>query len=58
MRESRKFCQRESKYDNVFLFLVFLVDDGIEDPNTALNGPSLARQRNAIFKNGISLASR
>ena len=26
----------------------FLVDGGIEDPNTALIGPSLARQRNAI----------
>ena len=58
MRGSRKFCQRESKYDNVFLCFSFLVDEGIEDPNTAINGPSLARQRNAIFKNGISLASR
>ena len=26
----------------------FLVDDGIEDPNAAVNGPSSARQRNAI----------
>ena len=26
----------------------FLVDGGIEDPNTALKGPSLARQQNAI----------
>ena len=43
MRGSRKFCQRGSKF-NVF----FLVDEGIEDPNTAMNGPSLACQRNAI----------
>ena len=26
----------------------FLVDRGKEDPNTAINGPSSARQRNAI----------
>ena len=31
--------------DNVPLFLV---DEGIEDPNTTKNGPSSARQRNAI----------
>ena len=49
MRGSRKFCQRGSKFDNIFLlFLFFLVDEGIEDPNTAINGPSSARQRNAI----------
>ena len=45
MRGSKKFCQRGSKFDNVSLFLVEL----IEDPNTAINGPSLARQRNAIL---------
>ena len=43
MRGSRKFCQRESNYDNVFL-----VDDAKEDPNTTISGPSSARQRNAI----------
>ena len=43
MRGSRKFCQRGSKFDNFFL-----VVDGIEDPNTTINGPSSARQRNAI----------
>ena len=26
----------------------FLVDEGIEDPNTAINWPSSARQQNAI----------
>ena len=41
----RKFCQRGSKFDNVFFFFV---DEGIEDPNTVINGPSLARQQNAI----------
>ena len=46
MRGSRNFCQRGSKFDKVFFF--FLVDGGIEDPNTALIGPSSARQRNAI----------
>ena len=43
MGGSRKFCQRGSKFDNAF----FLVE-GIEDPNTAINGPSSAHQRNAI----------
>ena len=42
MCRSRKFFQRVSKFDNVFfLFLfVFLVDKGIEDASTAINGPS------------------
>ena len=44
MRGSRKFCIRGSKFEKVF----FLVDSGIEDPNTAINGSSSARQRNAI----------
>ena len=26
----------------------FLVDEGIEDPNTAINGPSSTRKRNGI----------
>ena len=43
MRGPRKFCQRGSKFDSLFL-----VDEGMEDPNTAINGPSSARQRNAI----------
>ena len=42
---SRKFCQRGSKFDNFFFFLV---DEGIEDPNAAINGSSSARQGNAI----------
>ena len=46
MRGSRKFCQRGSDID--FLFLVD--DEGREDPNTTIiSGPSLARQRNAIY---------
>ena len=43
---SRKFCQRGgggSNFDNVFL-----VDEGREDPNTTISGPSSARQQNAI----------
>ena len=40
---SRKFCQRGSTFDKLFL-----VHEGIGDPNTAINGPSSARQRNAI----------
>ena len=30
------------------LITFFLVDEGIEDPNITLNGPSSARQRKAI----------
>ena len=33
---------------NVIRFSFFLVDEGIEDPNITINGPSSARQRNAI----------
>ena len=45
IRGSRKFCQREPrpKFDKVFL-----VYGAIEDPNTALIGPSSTRQRNVI----------
>ena len=32
----------------ITFFCVFLVDEGIEDRNTAINGPSSAHQRNAI----------
>ena len=37
MRGSRKFCQRGSNFDNVFLYL-FLVDEVLEDQNTTLSG--------------------
>ena len=42
---SRKFCQRGSNFDVVFFFIV---DEGWEDPNTTISGPSSACQRNAI----------
>ena len=48
MRGSRKFCQRGSKFDDFFLLLLSLFDEGIEDPNNTINGPSSARQRNSI----------
>ena len=47
MHGSRKFCQRGSKFDKVFCF-VFLVDEGIEDQNVTIIGPSLTRQQNTI----------
>ena len=34
----------------MFFYFIFFNDKGIEDPNTAINGPSLARQQNAIEK--------
>ena len=34
------FFQRGSNFDNVFFFLV---NKGIEDPKSAINGPSSAR---------------
>ena len=42
MRGSRKFCQRGSNLDNVFL-----VRWGRTYPNTTISGPFSARQRNA-----------
>ena len=44
MRGSRKFCQRGPNL--ITFFFLFLL--GIEDPNTAINGPPSTRQRNAI----------
>ena len=38
MRGSRKFCQRQSEFDNVSS--VLLVDEGINDPNITINWPS------------------
>ena len=43
LRRSRKFCQRGSDFDNVF----FSVDEGRDDPNTTISGPTSDRQRNA-----------
>ena len=46
MRGSRKSCQTM-----ITLFSFFsadLVDEGREDPNTTVGGPSSARKRNAI----------
>ena len=38
------FIRGGSNFENVF----YLVDDGREDQNTAINGPLSARKRNAI----------
>ena len=43
MGGSRKFCQRGPT-----LTFFFLDDEGWEDPNTTINGPSSACQRNAF----------
>ena len=38
--------QRGSNFDVFFFcFLLFLVDEGLEDPNTTISGPSLAHQK-------------
>ena len=42
--DPESFFQWGSNFDYVFI----LVGWGIEDQNTAINGPSSARQRNAI----------
>ena len=47
MGGSRKFCQRGSKFD-FFFFFFLLVGEWIEDPNTAIDRPTSAHQRNAI----------
>ena len=46
MRGSRKLFQRRSKFKYNVRF--FIVDKGIEDPNTAINWTSSADQRNSI----------
>ena len=45
MRGPRRFYQRGSNFDQKIFYFVYR---GIEDPNTAINGPSSVRQRNAI----------
>ena len=46
------FISEENKFEkNIYIFIIFysfLVDNWIEDPNTVINGPSSASQRNAI----------
>ena len=44
MHGYRKFCQRGSNSHNAY-FVCFLVDEGREDPNTTIGGPSSASQR-------------
>ena len=44
MRGCRKFRQRGSDFDNVFIKF----DEGRNGPNTTFSGPSTAPQRNAI----------
>ena len=46
MGGSRKFCQGGGGGPTVTF--LFLVDEGWEHLNTSINGPSSARQRNAI----------
>ena len=46
-RHSENVAFRCSNIVRGFL-CVFLVDEGREDPNTTVSGPSLARQQNAI----------
>ena len=55
MRGSRNFFQRGSNFDEFFFFFFFfffcfvsLVDEGREDHNTTICGPSSVRQRNTI----------
>ena len=57
MRGSRKLGQMGSNLSNGFFFGFFLFlfcfvfcffDEGRNDPNTTINGPSTARQRNVI----------
>ena len=43
----QKALPEGSDFDNVFLFF-FLVNEGRDDPNTTISGPTSACQRNAI----------
>ena len=58
MLGSRKFSQRGSKFDN--FFFVFLVDEGIEDPNITINGPSTAASKTPLkwrFAGGLMMTN-
>ena len=45
MRGSRKFCQRGPNLISFLsYFFSFLVDEGIEDPNSTINGSPSAQQ--------------
>ena len=48
MRGSRKFIRGGPTLTTFFLCLSFIFDEGREDINTTISGPSFARQRNAI----------
>ena len=48
MRGSRKFCQRGPTLTFYSFIFYFFFDEGREDSNTTISGPSTARQRNAI----------
>ena len=48
MREFRKFARVGPSTLGPFILYLFLVDEGIDDPNTTKIGPSTARQRNGI----------
>ena len=52
MRGSRKLCQRRSNFD----FDFFLVDEGREDQNTTIDGPSSARSFKWRFAGGPIMA--
>ena len=43
----QKVLSEGANFANGFFCVSILADEGSEDPNTTLNGPSSARQRNA-----------
>ena len=45
MHGSKRFCQRGPNLTFFLNFLFFSIDEGIEDQNTTINGPSWARQQ-------------
>ena len=54
---SRKVCQIGSRLGPTLRFLFVLVDEGREDPNTTISGPSLADDGlilNAIFQGNLT----
>ena len=53
-RGSRKFCQKVREGPNLITVFFNLVDEGIEDQNTAINRPTSARQRKAIWRPNLT----
>ena len=57
MRGSKIFVRGGQTLIRFFFIIFFLVDEGLEDPNATMSGPSSACQRNVILLTNCSVKS-